>query len=142
MQEAYAQNIASGEFKTITDAYITAYKPKKGNKKTIAETASRVKRLPKVMERIKELQDAAAERNSVTQDTIISMLQEAFDLGKEKRQPMAMTNAAMGLARVCGHLAPTEFRNVGDTTAEVEAARNRVKAAREQTPLHLVEAQE
>ena len=57
---------------------------------------------PDVKARLAELRAEANRQAVVTIDTIVAMLEEAFDIAKENRNPSAMVQAAMGMAKTLG----------------------------------------
>jgi hypothetical protein len=89
---------------TQSDAYRAAYNTKNMTPKQIWEEASKLAALPKVAQRLFELQEASAERTLVTMESITAELEEARVLGKKTEQSSAMTAASMGKAKVNGLL--------------------------------------
>lgn len=55
---------------------------------------------------IQARQDVDSARLGVTRDRVISRLLEAFDMAKEKREPMAMVRAAAEVGKMLGFYAP------------------------------------
>ena len=61
---------------------------------------------PDVAARLAELQAEASGRAVVTIHTIVAKLDRAYDLAEEERNPSAMVQAAMGMAKAGSDLSP------------------------------------
>lgn len=92
--ERFAQELAKG--KTQTEAYaIAGYKPSE-------QHASRLARNGKVIERLAELQSAAAERAEITAADIAKQLDEDREFARGLSSASAAVSATMGKAKVLG----------------------------------------
>lgn len=95
-QELFAQELAMGE--TADAAYITSgYKENHGN-------AGRLKANETVRARVREILAVAAHRANVTIESIGAELEEARRLAVRLEMPSPAVAAAMGKARLYGHL--------------------------------------
>ncbi len=78
-----------------SDAYRAAYDAENMSPKQIWEEASKLAALPKVAQRLFELQEASAERTLVTMESITAELEEARAMADRLEQSSAMTAASM-----------------------------------------------
>ena len=69
---------------------------------TVHTKASNWARTDKVLVKVQELQEEAAERNKTTVDTIDKMHKAAFAMANKQKQPAAMTQSAQNLAKLHG----------------------------------------
>ena len=117
-QEAACQALL--ELGIQSDAYRTAYDAENMTDKQIHEEACKLFAIPKVSQRVKELQEQARERHNVTVDSLTEQLQAAYDEAKNNGQSGAMVQATMGIAKLHGML--------------VDRTEDMTKAAEEMTP--------
>src|SRR5690606_13994463 len=85
-----------------SEAYRRAYNAEKTKPDVVNVKASQLLANGKVAVRVKELQDAAAERNEITVDSLVAELEQARQLALEEGQPSAMVSATMGKAKIAG----------------------------------------
>ena len=100
-REAFAQ--AYVETGNASEAYRRSHNAKNMQPQTIHETASKLLADPKVTARVGELKQILAQRHGVTVDSLTKMLRDAYDLAMNG-QPAAAVSAALGLAKLHGHL--------------------------------------
>ena len=108
-QEAFCQALARGM--TQVAAYEAAgYRPDKGN-------ASELTAKDNIQARVKELQEAAAQRairaSGKTKTDIIAQLDDAIDLSKEIAQPASIVTASMGQAKILGYVTERHIHGIG-----------------------------
>ena len=89
-----------------SEAYRQVYNAKNSTDNVIAVEASRLSENPNVALRFYELQQAAQKRNDTTVDALDAMFKEAFEVGRDIKNPSAMVTAASGLAKLHGLNAP------------------------------------
>jgi antitoxin component of RelBE/YafQ-DinJ toxin-antitoxin module len=82
-----------------------------------------VKSDTKVAAAIKKRQEAVSERLGVTQQRVVEMLLESFQLAKQQAEPAAMVAAAREVGRLLGHYEPKKVRLAVDVAAEAERGR-------------------
>ena len=116
--ERYCQGIQAGQ--SSTDAHENA------GYKRCRQHANRLARQPHIIARIAELRQNTAERNEVTQDSVVAMLREDRDLARANKQAGAASQAAMGIAKVSGllidrHRDETEGPSKEKTLASIPA---------------------
>jgi hypothetical protein len=108
--ELFAQKLAAGE--NATSAYESVgFKRSRSN-------AARLSANENVRRRVSEIQQAAANRAEITLAGILSELDEAISIAKQKGQPNALINAASLRSRLGGLL--TERAEIAITTPEPE----------------------
>ncbi len=90
------------ETRCATEAYRRAGYSTRQSDKSIHENASKL--LTKVMPRVEQLQQRAQKRHDVTVDDIRKMLEEDRQFAREVKQAGASVSAAMGIAKLYGHL--------------------------------------
>lgn len=101
-QNAFA--VAYLELGEAAAAYRHAYSVRPDTKPdTIYRRANDLLKHPKVSRRIAELQAVAAQRHAITQDKLVAMAMEAFELAKSLEEPSAMNQSVATIARVTGH---------------------------------------
>lgn len=102
-QEAFC--LAYIETGNASEAYRQAYDTQ-ASAKTIHEKASRLLAEGKVRARLGELQQKNAEASGITVERITKMLADAYDLAMDNQvqAPAAAVSAALGLAKLHGHL--------------------------------------
>lgn len=103
-QEAFC--LAYIETGNASEAYRRAYDASKTKDNVVHVKASELLANGKVAVRLGELQHKNAERAGVTVDRISKMLTDAYDLAMqgEVQAPAAAVSAALGLAKLHGHL--------------------------------------
>ena len=97
-QEVFCDLIVEG--RSQKDAYIDAGYTARGNAAEVE--ASKMVRLPKVADRLAELQAKAARRSEITVDSLVAELDEMFHLAVECESPSAGVAAVMGKAKLLG----------------------------------------
>jgi phage terminase small subunit len=85
--------------------------------------ACRQLRNAKVAAAIKTRQEAVSERLGVTQQRVVEMLLESFQVAKQKAEPAAMVAAAREVGRLLGYYAPAQTKVTLDVAAEAEWGR-------------------
>jgi len=99
-QETFCQKYV--ETGNASEAYRQAY-GSKGKPETVARSAHELIVNPKVSARIAALREATINRvHGVTVASLISELEEARQVGKERGQASAMAAATMGKAKLAG----------------------------------------
>lgn len=107
-----------------SEAYRRAYNASKMKQESIAVKASELLANGKVAVRVAELQKAAADRNAITVDDLISELEEArlVALACETPQSSAAVSATMGKAKMLGYLTDkTELTGKDGGPVQVDA---------------------
>lgn len=74
--------------------------------------ASNLLRLPKVQSRLEILKAMAMKRADITEDTIATKLEEAFQVAKGEHQGAAMVSAATAMAKLAGLM--IDRKEIGD----------------------------
>jgi len=85
-----------------SEAYRLAYSCGRMKPETVKRNAFRLTEISKIRTTLEQLQADAAARNEITVDALIKELEEARDLAKEGGNAMAMVQATMGKAKICG----------------------------------------
>jgi phage terminase small subunit len=70
---------------------------------------ARMLRNASVKRALEARQAADATRLSITRESVLKRLLEAFELAREKREPMAMVRAAAEVGKMLGFYAPTKL---------------------------------
>lgn len=115
-----------------SEAYRQAYNVSaKAKASTINRSAHEVLEHPKVSARIEELRLETLRRHEVTVDTLISELEEARRVGKDRGQAAAMVQATMSKAKLLGIEGSEDDENATPqavkVTVEVKDARRDAK---------------
>ena len=101
--ESLARELAKGE--TVEAAMLAAgYAPETARQGRVRHNGRLVSpnNHPVVMDRLANLRAEANREAVVTIHTIVARLDRAYDLAEKKRNPSAMIQAAMGMAKVLG----------------------------------------
>ena len=101
--ESLARELAKGE--TVEAAMLAAgYAPETARQGRVRHNGRLVSpnNNPVVMDRLANLRAEANREAVVTIHTIVARLDQAYDLAEKKRNPSAMIQAAMGMAKVLG----------------------------------------
>ena len=101
--ESLARELAKGE--TVEAAMLAAgYAPKTARQGRVRHDGRLVSpnNHPVVAARLAELRGEARREAVVTIHTIVAKLDRAYDLAEEERNPSAMVQAAMGMAKALG----------------------------------------
>ena len=113
-------------------AYRQVYGCKGWSDEAVWCAASKLMSNAKVQQRIEELQQAAQKRHDVTVDSLTDDLRAAYDLAKKNDQSAAMTQAALGIAKLHGMLVDKqqqlEPRTVDMTPDALDEELERVRA--------------
>ncbi len=88
-------------------------------------TASQLLAKPNIRAAVRAHQDAAANELAVTRKRVLSELQEAVDLARERQEPMAMIAALREQARLLGYYEPEVKRVELSASGEALEARMR-----------------
>ena len=109
-QEAFCK--AYIETGNASEAYRRAYNAGKMKPATVNRNAAALLQNNKVATRLGELQSAHQKRHEVTIDSLTKMLADAYELAMnpDVTAPAAAVSAALGLARLHGHI--VEKKNV------------------------------
>jgi phage terminase small subunit len=92
--------------RNATSAAIKAgYSPR-----TARQTGSENLTKPDIRAAVAEYEQVAAERLAVSREKVLVELQEAIDLAREQRNPMAMIAGWREIAKICGYYAPERQR--------------------------------
>ena len=96
------------------EAYRRVY-PRAHPISTARVCASQLLTKPNIVRRTVELRQALAKRADITEDKVLTDLEEALQLGKAQAKPKAIINAAMAQAKLVGLLRDrVETKNVND----------------------------
>lgn len=103
-QEAFCLSYI--ETGNATEAYRRAYSSENYGENALNVQASKMLKHPKVALRLTELRQVHAKRHEVTVDSITTMLRDAYNLAmkEEVEAPAAAVSAALGLAKLHGHI--------------------------------------
>ena len=99
-QQQFCQNIASGKFKSASDAYRDAYDIKTATMKSVNELASRELKKIKIASRIEELRAPVVAETQVTLEYCINGQKDAAQLASETGNAAAMTGAYRELGKL------------------------------------------
>jgi phage terminase small subunit len=85
-----------------TEAFRRVYTCGRMKPETINRNAFKLTENSKIVARLAVLREAITERHNVTVDSLIIELEEARDIAKNSGSAMAMVQATMGKAKLCG----------------------------------------
>ena len=85
-----------------SEAYRQAYRCGRMKPETVNKNAFKLTECTKITTRLAVLREAVAEKHNVTVDSLIIELEEARDIAKNSGSAMAMVQATMGKAKICG----------------------------------------
>lgn len=136
VQEAFAQILASGRkggYREMQEAEEKAGHPV-SKKECAAVKACRYAKSPRIILRVQELTEDITPPDDISQDDVITMLHVAYQKAKTVGHPSAMVQAAIGIAKVKGYMAPEKVQFV-DPAEAVEKGRKRAEAALKKAPV-------
>lgn len=129
VQEAFAQLLAQGRkggYRDLQEAEKNAG-VKVSDRNNAAVKANRYSRSPRVLLRVQEIANPIEKPEEITQDIVVDMLYVAYESAKTVKHPSAMVQAAVGLAKVLGFMAPEKVQVINPAEA-VEKGRQRAEA--------------
>lgn len=116
--EAFAQGLAKGH--TADEAYQNAgFKPNRGN-------ATRLKANESIQQRVAELQGKAAQKVSITVESLATELEEARQIAITEKQSSAAVSATMGKAKLFG--LGSENRKISGTLQVITISAKQLEA--------------
>lgn len=116
--EAFAQSLAKG--RSQEDAYVEAgYRPHRGNASTLRTNQS-------ILDRVAELQGKAAQKVSITVESLATELEEARQIAITEKQSSAAVSATMGKAKLFG--LGSENRKISGTLQVITISAKQLEA--------------
>jgi hypothetical protein len=109
-------------------AYVLAgYRPHEGNPYRLSENE-------RVKQYLSELEAQTRKRHEVTIDTVLTDLEEAYQMAKNARRPSAMIKATMSQAKLCGLLVEKQHEQKDASKEDQETLEKTLRETYAATP--------